>query len=78
MSLLDLLFSSNHNNNKSWCGLCFWASDPLIESLYYYLSINGTKPKSKGLMNFYKCCDLTKKVYLVLAYSWKNLFCENY
>ena len=60
MSLLDLLFSSNHN-------LCFWASDPLIESLYYYLSINGMKPKSKGLMNFYKCCDLTKKVYLLSA-----------
>ena len=22
------------------------------------------KPKNKGPMNFYECCDLTKKVYL--------------
>ena len=27
---LDILFSSNHNIHKSSCGLCFWASDPLI------------------------------------------------
>ena len=24
----------------------------------------GLKPKNKGHMNFYQCCDLTKKVYL--------------
>ena len=29
--ILDVLFSSNHNIHKSWYGLCFWASDPLIE-----------------------------------------------
>ena len=28
---LDILFSSNHNIHKSSSGLCFWASDPLIE-----------------------------------------------
>ena len=28
---LDIHFPSNHNINKSLCGLCFWASDPLIE-----------------------------------------------
>ena len=28
---LDTLFSSNHNIHKSSCGLCFWASDPLID-----------------------------------------------
>ena len=27
-------FSSNHNIYKSSCGLCFWASDPLIERFY--------------------------------------------
>ena len=30
---LDVLFSSNRNIHKSLCGLCFWASDPLIERL---------------------------------------------
>ena len=31
LSALDILFSSNHNIYKSLFGLCFWASDPLIE-----------------------------------------------
>ena len=29
--VLDILFSSNHNIHKSSFGLCFWASDPLID-----------------------------------------------
>ena len=32
--ILDILFSSNHNIHKSSNGLCFWASDPLIERDY--------------------------------------------
>ena len=31
---IDILFSSNHNIHKSSCGLCFWASDPLIDRFY--------------------------------------------
>ena len=58
---------SNPNDNKSSCGLCFWASDPLIDRFYLNLSINGKKPKNKGHMNFYDCCDLTKK-YRYLMY----------
>ena len=27
--------------------------------------LKGLKPKNKGHANFYECCDLTKKVYLV-------------
>ena len=29
--IVYILFSSNHNIHKSSFGLCFWASDPLIE-----------------------------------------------
>ena len=30
--MLDIeYFSSNHNIHKSTCGLCFWASDPLLD-----------------------------------------------
>ena len=32
--ILNILFSSNHNIHKSLHGLCFWASDPLIERFY--------------------------------------------
>ena len=31
---LDILFSSNHNIQKSSFGLCFWASDSLIDEVY--------------------------------------------
>ena len=30
--VLDILFSSNHNIHKSLSGLCFFASDPLIDT----------------------------------------------
>ena len=31
LGTLDILFLSNRNIHKSLRGLCFWASDPLIE-----------------------------------------------
>ena len=31
---LNILFLSNHNINKSSSGLCFWASDALIERFW--------------------------------------------
>ena len=34
VSRLDVLFSSNYNIQKSLCGLCFWASDFLIDRFY--------------------------------------------
>ena len=59
---LDILFSSNHNIHKSSCSLCFWASDPLIDRFYKKNNqLKCLKPKYKGHMNFYECCDLTKK-----------------
>ena len=67
-SVVDILFPPNHNIHKSSCGLCYWASDLLIERFYKNLSIKGLKPKNKGHTNFYECCDLTKKVYLILVY----------
>ena len=45
-------------------GLCFWASDTLIDKFYKNFQLRGLKPKNKGHTNFYECCDLTKKVYL--------------
>ena len=32
----------------------------------------GLKPKNKGHTNFYECCDLTKKVYLILHIIFEN------
>ena len=31
---LDISFLSNHNIHNSSSGLCFWASDPLIDGFY--------------------------------------------
>ena len=44
---LDVLFSSNHNIHKSSCGLCFWASDPLINRFYWNLSIQGSEAQKQ-------------------------------
>ena len=44
---VDILFSSNHNIHKSSYGLCFWASDPLIDKYYSNLSIKGSEAQEQ-------------------------------
>ena len=44
---LDILFSSNHNINKSSHGLCFWASDPLIDEYYKNLSTKWSEAQKQ-------------------------------
>ena len=34
-----IFFRQNHNIHESSCGLCFWASDPLIHTFYKNLRI---------------------------------------
>ena len=46
------------------CGLCFWASDPLIDRFYWNLSIKGSEAQNKSRTNVYECCKLTKKYIL--------------
>ena len=72
-SHLEILFSSNHNIHKSLRGLCFWASDPLIDSLLKFFQLKDLKPKNKGHANFYECCDLMEKVYLEFLLTKKRL-----
>ena len=43
----DILFSSNQNIHKSSCGHCFWASDPLIDGFYKYISIKGSEAQKQ-------------------------------
>ena len=65
---VDILFSSNRNIHKCSYGLCFWASDPLIENSNKIFQSKGLKPKYKGQTNFYECCDFTKKVCLMCIF----------
>ena len=65
--VLDILFSSNRNIHKSSCDLCFWASDPLIKRFCKIYQLKGLKPKNKVHTNFYECCGLTEKVYLIVV-----------
>ena len=46
-STLDILFLLNHNIHKSSHGLCFWASDPLIDKFYKNLSIKGSEAQKQ-------------------------------
>ena len=44
---LDILFPSNHNIHKSLCGLCFWASDPVIDRFFKNISIKGSEAQKQ-------------------------------
>ena len=44
---LDILFPSNDIIHKSLCGLCFLASDPLIDKFYKNLSIKGSEAQKQ-------------------------------
>ena len=35
--------------------------------------LKGLKPKNKGHTNFYECCDLTEKVYLVYLLCYRYI-----
>ena len=43
----DILFPSNCNIHKRSCGLCFWASDPLIDRFYYNLSMKESEAQKQ-------------------------------
>ena len=67
-------FLSNHNIHKGLCGLCFWASDPLIEGFYQNLSIKWSEAQKNGRTNFYECCDLTEKSISNVGTTNQNSF----
>ena len=37
--------------------------------LHWIYQLKGLKPKNKDNTNFYECCDLMEKVYLLLLYT---------
>ena len=44
---IDIFFSQIIIFIKVGVGLCFWASDPLIDIFYYNLSIKGSKAQKQ-------------------------------
>ena len=36
--------------------------------------LKGLKPKNNGQTNFYECCDLTKKVYLIYIHKYTYMY----
>ena len=62
---LDIFFSSNHNIHKSSHGLCFGLQTLWLLDFTKIYQLKGLKSKNNGCTNFYECCDLTEKVYLV-------------
>ena len=41
----------------------------LVKDLSKIYQLNGLQPKNKGHINFYECCDLTKKVCLMHTFQ---------
>ena len=58
-------FLSNHNVHKSLYGLCFWASDSLIDRFYINLSIKGTGAQKQR--PYEVLWTLDEKVYLLYS-----------
>ena len=63
-SELDILFSSNHNIHKSSCGLCFWASDTLINWFYKKLLLKGSEAQKQSPHDLLWMLWFDKKKYI--------------
>ena len=61
---LGKLFSPNRNIRKSSCGLCFWASDHLIDWFYYDISIKGPEAQKQRPHELLWMLWFDEKVYL--------------
>ena len=64
---VDVLFRQNHKIIKVCLVFVFGLQTLKLIDFSKIYQLKGLKPKNKGHMNFYEYCDLTKKVYLVLA-----------
>ena len=58
-------FSSNHSIHKSSCGLCFWASDPLIDGFLLNISIKESEAQKQRPQELLWMLSFDKKVYLI-------------
>ena len=53
--------------------LCFWASDPLIERIYWYLSIKGSEAQKHRPHKLLWMLQFDKKVYLISVVGERHL-----
>ena len=72
---LNILFSSNHNIHKSSSGLCFWASDPLVERFLWNLSINGSEAQKQRPCEFLWTLRFDEKIASFLTYVVQCTLC---
>ena len=68
---LDILFLSNYNINKSSCGLCFWALDPLIDKILVKSIIKrGWGPKTMPTGTFINVVIWRKSISMQHQWWW--------
>ena len=75
---IDILFLPNHNIYKSLSGLCFWASDQLIDRFYLHLSIKGYEAKKQRTHRLLRMLGFDEKVYLKYLYTYLALFSASF
>ena len=71
--LLDILFRQITKFIKVCMAFVFGFQTLWLIDYTKSYQFKGLKPKNKGHMNFYECCDLMKKVYLVSLCSLRGL-----
>ena len=67
---IDIFILSNQNIHKSSCGLCIWASDPLIDRFYKNLSIKVSEAQKKATWTFMNVVIWKKSILNVGTYQY--------
>ena len=63
---LDILFHQITTFTKVRMVFVFGLQTPWLIDFTKIFRLKSLKPKNKGPANFYECCDLRKKVYLIV------------
>ena len=70
MRAINILFCETTTFIKNYLAHFLSGFRPFNWKIFYRIyQLMGLKPKNKGHANFYECCDLTKKVYLMFVYG---------
>ena len=69
MWYLEIIFRQITTFIKVHVAFVFWLQTLQMNDFSKIYQLKDLKLKNKGQTNFYECCDLTKKVYLVVLFS---------
>ena len=79
---LDIIFRQITTFIKVLVAFVFGLQSLWLIDFGKMFQLKGLKPKNKGHTNFYECCDLTEKVYLLyihsILFNWRDVIRKIY